>query len=279
MARATSPAGRATALLGPHGALLLHDPDVAALSSAVPWWPAECLEAGRRFGRRGRGVCGRGGGTEPGRAPRGCQILHVARTLRIDRTGNQERPHLDVRAGQAGPATALRTEQKPQRWHGLARFGIVWHYRTMSEAAYLSAADAAARLGISLRTMRRRIADGSLPMVRIGRTVRIPAAALDLPSVPQVGAAAREAVASYTTAVQDDGRATEIARWNAAHWPDTFERMLARRRRALDVLDAIRAQSRPPTGSHDTVDAILEAVREGFGERLLDSLPPRHSAS
>jgi hypothetical protein len=53
--------------------------------------------------------------------------------------------------------------------------------------------------------------------------------------------------------------------------------MLERRRRALDRLDAIRATTRPPSGPHDTVDAILDAVRDEFGERLLDYLPPRDS--
>jgi excisionase family DNA binding protein len=156
---------------------------------------------------------------------------------------------------------------------------MVWHHAVMSDAAYLSAADAALQLGISLRTVRRRIADGSLPTVRIGRAVRIPAAALELPAALPAGAAAREAVAPYAADAEDDGRAAYIARWNSAHWPDTFERMLARRRRAFDVLDAIRVRSRPPSGPHDTVDAILDAVREEFGERLLDFLPPKDSVS
>jgi excisionase family DNA binding protein len=146
----------------------------------------------------------------------------------------------------------------------------------MHEPDYLTAAEAAARLGISLRTARRRIADGSLPSVRIGRAVRIPAAALDLPVARPAGAAAREAVAPYVTET-DDSQATYAARWNAAHWPDTWERMLERRRRALDRLDAIRATTKPPSGPHDTVDAILDAVRDEFGERLLDYLPPRDS--
>jgi excisionase family DNA binding protein len=132
----------------------------------------------------------------------------------------------------------------------------------MSDADYLTAAEAAVRLGLSLRTVRRRIADGSLLSVRIGHAVRIPAAALELPAAVPGGAAAREAVAPYAADAGDDGRAAYVARWNAAHWPDTFERMLARRRRAFDVLDAIRARSKPPSGPHDTVDAILDAVRE-----------------
>jgi excisionase family DNA binding protein len=137
----------------------------------------------------------------------------------------------------------------------------------MHEPDYVTAAEAAARLGISLRTVRRRIADGSLPSVRIGRAVRIPAGALELPVARPTGAAVREAVAPYATDADED-RAAYVARWNAAHWPDTFERMLERRRRALDRLDAIRATTKPPSGPHDTVDAILDAVREEFGSRF-----------
>ncbi len=137
----------------------------------------------------------------------------------------------------------------------------------MRDPGYLTAAEAAARLGISLRTARRRIADGSLPSVRIGRAVRIPAAALDLPAARPAPAAAREAVAAYA-ADTDEDRAAYAARWNADHWPDTFERMLERRRRAFDRLDAVRASSKPPSGPHDTVDAIHDAVREEFGARF-----------
>jgi excisionase family DNA binding protein len=146
----------------------------------------------------------------------------------------------------------------------------------MRDSDYLTATQAASRLGISLRTVRRRIADGSLPSARIGRAVRIPAAALDLPVARAGGPAAREAVTPYEEDAERD-RAAYIARWNASHWPDTFERMLARRRHAFDILDAIRARSKPPSGPHHTVDAILEGVREEFGERLLDFLPPRDS--
>jgi excisionase family DNA binding protein len=141
---------------------------------------------------------------------------------------------------------------------------------------YLTAAEAAARLGISLRTVRRRIADGSLATVRIGRAVRIPATALDLPVARVTGTAGREAATPYA-ADADEERAAYVARWNAAHWPDTWERMLERRRRAFDRLDAIRASTKPPSGPHDTVDAILDAVREEFGARLVDYLPPKDS--
>jgi excisionase family DNA binding protein len=143
----------------------------------------------------------------------------------------------------------------------------------MREPEYLTAAVAAARLGISLRTVRRRIADGSLATVRIGRAVRIPATALDLP-VARVGATAvREAVAPYA-ADADEDRAAYVARWNATHWPDTWERMLERRRRAFDRLDAIRATTRPPSGPHDTVDAILAAADREWDERIAAMLAP-----
>lgn len=137
----------------------------------------------------------------------------------------------------------------------------------MSEPEYLGAAEAAERLGVSLRTVRRRIADGSLPSVRLGRAVRIPVTALELPVARTAPAAAREAVAPYAGSADED-RAAYVARWNAAHWPDTWERMLERRRRAFATLDAIRARTKPPSGPHDTVDAILDAVREDFGARF-----------
>lgn len=151
----------------------------------------------------------------------------------------------------------------------MARPGIIFF---VSEPDYLTAAEAASRLGISLRTVRRRIADGSLPSARIGHAVRIPAAALDLP-VARRDSAAREAVAPYQPDA-DEGRAVYVARWNAAHWPDTFERMLARRRRAFDILDEIRARSKPPSGPHDTVEAILDAADREWDARIDALLPP-----
>lgn len=146
----------------------------------------------------------------------------------------------------------------------------------MGEPEYLNAVEAAERLGISLRTVRRRIADGSLPSVRLGRAVRIPVSALDLPVSRPAPSAAREAAAPYAASADED-RAAFVARWNADHWPDTYERMLERRRRAFARLDEIRARTKPPSGPHDTVDAILDAVREELGERLLDYLPPKDS--
>ena len=155
----------------------------------------------------------------------------------------------------------------------MTSYGISWHDLAMSEADYLTAAEAAARLGISLRTVRRRIADGSLPSVRIGRAVRIPAAALDLPAARPTGRASRETVAPYAAGHEED-RAAYVVRWNAAHWPDTWERMLERRRRAFATLDAIRATTKPPSGPHDTVDAILDAADREWDERIEAMLAP-----
>jgi excisionase family DNA binding protein len=152
----------------------------------------------------------------------------------------------------------------------MALHGII---RPVTDPDYLTAAEAASRLGISLRTVRRRIADGSLPSARIGHAVRIPAAALDLPVARPREAAAREAAAPYQQDADED-RAVYVARWNAAHWPDTFDRMLARRRRAFDILDEVRARSKPPSGPHDTVDAILDAADREWDERIDAMLPP-----
>ena len=99
--------------------------------------------------------------------------------------------------------------------------------RRMDEARYLSANEVADRLGISLRTVRRRIADGTLPSVKVGGTVRIPISALDAPE-QATRSAARESLAPYaaTSGTEADAHAEYIRRWNREHWPDTFERML-----------------------------------------------------
>jgi excisionase family DNA binding protein len=141
----------------------------------------------------------------------------------------------------------------------------------MEDTTYLTAAQAADRLGISLRTVRRRIADGSLPSVRIGGAVRIPASAL-APPQPRPPASAREAVAIYGSTESDEAY---IRRWNRDHWPDSWERMLERRRWAFAQLDEARKQTKPPSGPHDTVDAILNQVRDEFGQRLMQFIPER----
>jgi excisionase family DNA binding protein len=139
----------------------------------------------------------------------------------------------------------------------------------VDETRYLTAAEAGERLGISLRTVRRRIADGTLPAVRIGGAVRIPASALEAPE-PVAPTAAREAVAPYGT---EESKDEYVRRWNRDHWPDTFDNMLKRRREAIAEILELSKRTKPPSGPHDTVDAMLNQVRDEFGARLLQFLP------
>jgi len=99
---------------------------------------------------------------------------------------------------------------------------------------------------VSLRTVRRWVADGRLPATRVGRSVRIP---VDAYRDARIG----EVAADYVTG----GVATV--------WPDTPERLAEQRRIAAALMDRLAAQGRPPTGPSDTADAILDAVRDEFG--------------
>lgn len=45
-------------------------------------------------------------------------------------------------------------------------------------AEFIPPTDVADRLGVSVKTVRRRIADGTIPAVRVGRLIRIPADAI-----------------------------------------------------------------------------------------------------
>jgi excisionase family DNA binding protein len=140
----------------------------------------------------------------------------------------------------------------------------------MEDTTYLTAAEAAVRLGISLRTVRRRIADGSLPSVKLGGAVRVPASALEPPPAP-APKAAREAAVAYGSTESDEAY---IRRWNREHWPDSWARMLERRQQAFAELERLSKLTKPPSGPHDTVDAMLNEVRDEFGARLLPYLPP-----
>jgi len=144
----------------------------------------------------------------------------------------------------------------------------------MEETTYLTAAQAATRLGISLRTVRRRIADGSLPSVKIGGAVRVPVSALEPPERRST-TAAREAAVSYGIETDE----AYIRRWNREHWPDSWERMLERRRWAFAHLEEARKQTKPPSGPHDTVDAMLNQAREEFGQRLMQFIPEREESA
>jgi len=122
--------------------------------------------------------------------------------------------------------------------------GIVWHHVTMIDRPYRTAAEAASELGVSLRTVRRWVADGRLPSIRVGRSVRIPQDAYRPES--RIG----EVAADYA------------ARGVARAWPDTPDRLTEQRRRAATLMDRLAAEGRPPSGASDTADAILDAVRE-----------------
>jgi hypothetical protein len=50
--------------------------------------------------------------------------------------------------------------------------------------------------------------------------------------------------------------------------------MLERRRQAFAELERLSKLTKPPSGPHDTVDAMLNQVREEFGQRLLGYMPP-----
>ncbi len=152
----------------------------------------------------------------------------------------------------------------------------------MSETRYLTAAEAAERLGVSLRTVRRRIADGSLPSVKLGGAVRVAEAALMLhgthyPLAGEAGsgAATGEAAAAYAPTAEEEATERYIRSWNRAHWPDTWDSMVARRRDAIARILELARHTRPAEGPQDTVDAMLNQVRDELGARLLPQPPVR----
>jgi len=124
----------------------------------------------------------------------------------------------------------------------------------MNARPYRTAAEVAVELGVSLRTVRRWVADGRLSAARVGRSVRIPVDAYG--GASRVGEVAADYVAADVTTA----------------WPDTPERLAQQRRTAAGLMDRLAAQGRPPAGPSDTADAILDAVRDEFGA---DRLPGR----
>lgn len=86
-------------------------------------------------------------------------------------------------------------------------------------------------------------------------------------AVPRAaGHAAREAAGPYGIARESDE--AYIRRWNREHRPDSWDRMLERRQ-SFERLEEARKQTRPPSGPHDTLDAILKQVRDELGQRAL----------
>ena len=106
--------------------------------------------------------------------------------------------------------------------------------------------------------------------MKIGGAVRVPVSALEPPE-RRSATAAREAAVAYGSSETDE---EYVRRWNRDHWPDSWERMLERRRQAFAELDRLSKLTKPPSGPNDTVDAMLNQVREEFGARLLQYLPP-----
>jgi excisionase family DNA binding protein len=119
---------------------------------------------------------------------------------------------------------------------------------------------AAARiLGVTERTVRRWLREGRLAAVKVGGRVRISDTAI------------REAVAPYGSGSADAAGGTEptgsarpvdpLMAWLT----DPVRRAEARRLRleaAARAMDEIRARSKPPSGPHDTAEALVRAVRD-----------------
>lgn len=127
----------------------------------------------------------------------------------------------------------------------------------------LAVAQAAERLGVSERTIRRWLREGRLASYKVGGRIRIPERAV------------REAAAPYGTVEASDhedptvddeqGREAEIQARLLALLDDPVRRAAALRRRreiAAAKMDEIRARSRPSTGPDDTVEAYIREDRE-----------------
>ena len=140
-------------------------------------------------------------------------------------------------------------------------YGIFCHHGPVNDRQYRTAGQVAQEFGVSLRTVRRWVADGRLPATRVGRSVRIPADAYA--DASRIG----EAVADYGS-----------ARMTPA-WPETPERLAEQRRIAAGLMDQLAAQGRPPAGPSDTADVILDVVRCMPVEKFLLGLKPDHFPS
>lgn len=74
-------------------------------------------------------------------------------------------------------------------WRVVDIDGIRWHHDAMNDRPYRTAAEVALELGVSLRTVRRWVADGRLRATRVGRSVRIPVDAYREASLPSSASA------------------------------------------------------------------------------------------
>ncbi len=144
----------------------------------------------------------------------------------------------------------------------------------MHDRLYRTAAEVALELGVSLRTVRRWVADGRLRATRVGRSVRIPVDAYREGSLPPL-AGAMPGVHGRSSASRSIGEAAAgySAERGVATWPDTPERLAGQRRRAAALMDRLAARGRPASGPSETADAILDAVRDELGAAGVRPLP------
>jgi excisionase family DNA binding protein len=123
----------------------------------------------------------------------------------------------------------------------------------------LSVPEAAAALGVSERTVWRRIRDGRLPVIREGRAVRV------LVEAGAVGGrAVREAPVTYGTAA--------AAGLTVGPWPFTpenvarqRERLRQRRLAALEEIKRIAATTKPDPDGLTVVDYLRDLRDAGLG--------------
>jgi excisionase family DNA binding protein len=149
----------------------------------------------------------------------------------------------------------------------------------MNDRPYRTAAEVALELGVSLRTVRRWVADGRLRATRVGRSVRIPVDAYRELSPPSSAGAGPWVEGQLPASSRVGEVAADYAAGRVAPtWPDTPERLAEQRRNAAALMDRLVARGRPASGSTDTADAILDAVREEFGARGLARLPGAEQA-
>jgi excisionase family DNA binding protein len=158
------------------------------------------------------------------------------------------------------------------------------------EREYRTAAEVAADLGVSLRTVRRWIADGELPAVKIGRSVRVPRSAYTGVLEPAAGASAGAFAMPGALAIPGVVAVPVVwrhmlrgpsQRGRDADSPvepggvDAASDLAEARRRAAEGMDRLVPRGRPPAGEHDKADALIGALRAGSGARLVDaaSLP------
>lgn len=120
-------------------------------------------------------------------------------------------------------------------------------------------------LGVTERTVRRWLREGRLAAVKVGGRIRIPDSAIREAAAPY-GSDAGAAGSESRLAGSDAAPADPLIGWLAG----PTRQMEARRLRleaAARTMDEIRARSKPPSGPHDTAEALVREVRDERDER------------